>query len=85
MVKHIINFLVKLSNIFQYMAQSLRNLNLHEEYYVYVPSNYKPRYIHKSYKSARDEAERLRDKLTIDEYVEVLQIVNRFEGSNPPF
>lgn len=85
MVKHTINFLVKLSNIFQYIADHLRKLNLHEEYYVYVPSNYKPRYIHKSYKSARDEAERLRDKLTFDEYVEVLQVVNRFEGINPPF
>ncbi len=29
--------------------------------------------------------ERLRDKLTLDEYVEILQIVNRFEGFNPPF
>lgn len=85
MVKHTINFLVKLSNIFQYIADGLRKLNLHEEYYVYVPSNNKPRHIHKSYKSARNEAERLRNKLSIDEYVEVLQIVNRFEGINLPF
>ena len=85
MVKHTINFLVKLSNIFQYIADGLRKLNLHEEYYVYVPTNQKPRHIHKNYKSARAEAERLRDKLTLDEYVEILQIVNRFEGFNPPF
>ena len=31
MVKHTINFLVKLSNIFHYMAESLRSLNLSEE------------------------------------------------------
>ena len=85
MIKNIIDFLTKLSNIFCYMAENLRKLNLHEEYYVYVPSNNKPRYIHKNYKSAKVEAERLRDKLTIDEYVEVLQIVNRFDGINPPF
>lgn len=85
MIKNIIDFLTKLSNIFCYMAENLRKLNLHEEYYVYVPSNNKPRHIHKSYKSARNEAERLRNKLSIDEYVEVLQIVNRFEGINLPF
>ena len=85
MIKNIIDFLTKLSNICVYIAESIRNLNLHEEYYVYVPVNQKPRYIHKNYKSARAEAERLRDKLTIDERVEVLQIVNRFEGFLPPF
>ena len=85
MLKNTIDLLVKLSNIFQYMAENLRRLNLHEEYYVYVPTNQKPRHIHKNYKSARAEAERLRDKLTLDEYVEILQIVNRFEGFNPPF
>ena len=85
MVKHTINFLVKLSNIFQYIADGLRKLNLHEEYYVYVPSNNKPRHIHKSYKSARAEAERLCDKITCMEQVEILQIVNKFEGHQLPF
>ena len=85
MIKNTINFLTKLSNILQYMAGSLRRLNLHEEYYVYVPTAQKPRHIHKDYKSARAEAERLRDKLTLDEYVEILQIVNRFDGFKPPF
>lgn len=85
MLKNIIDFLDKLSTSLTYIANSLRDLRLHEEYYVYVPSNNKPRYIHKSYKSARNEAERLRNKLSVDEYVEVLQIVNRFEGINLPF
>lgn len=85
MLRKTIDFLDKLSTTLTYIANSLRDLRLHEEYYVYIPSNNKPRYIHKNYKSAKVEAERLRDKLTIDEYVEVLQIVNRFDGINPPF
>lgn len=85
MLRKTIDFLDKLSTTLTYIANSLRDLRLHEEYYVYVPSNNKPRHIHKSYKSARNEAERLRNKLSMDEYVEVLQIVNRFEGINLPF
>lgn len=85
MLRKTIDFLDKLSNSLTYIANSLRDLRLHEEYYVYIPSNNKPRYIHKSYKSARAEAERLCDKISCIEQVEILQIVNKFEGHQLPF
>ncbi len=79
-MKKIIDLLTKISNIFAYIAEFLRKSQFHEEYYVYVPNNDKPRYIHKSYKSARDEARRLKSKLSSCDFIEILQIVNRFEG-----
>lgn len=85
MIKNIIDFLIKLSNLFNYIAENLRKLSLHEEYYVYVPTNNKPRYIHKNYISAKNEAIRLTDKIPSGEYIEILQIVNRFEGEKIPF
>lgn len=82
MVENIIDFLVKISNIATYIANFLRERQLHEEYYVYVPSNNKPKYIHKSYKSAFQEANRLKEKVCCLESVEILQIVNRFYGND---
>lgn len=81
-MKKLINFLVHVSNTCSYIAEFLRSINLHEEYYVYVPSSDKPRVIHKTFESARSEAERLAEKLNV-ERVEVLQVVKRYE--NIPF
>ena len=85
MIRNIINFLVKFSQLLNFMANTLRFLSLRDEYYVYVPSNNKPRYIHTSYKSAHKEAQRLREKIDDTEYVEILQIIDRFNGYNLPF
>lgn len=85
MTKNIIDFLTKLSNILTYLAETLRYTPFHEEYYVYVPSKNKPRYIHKNYRSARDEAERIFEKLDPWETIEILQVVNRFEKDEIPF
>ena len=85
MIRNMINFLVKFSQLLNFMANTLRFLSLRDEYYVYVPSNNKPRYIHTSYKSAHKEAQRLREKIDDTEYVEILQIIDRFNGYNLPF
>lgn len=85
MIRNIINFLVKFSQLLNFMANTLRALSLRDEYYVYVPSNNKTRYIHTSYKSAHKEAQRLREKIDDTEYVEILQIIDRFNGYNLPF
>ena len=83
MTKDLIDFFTKLSNIFAYIANFLRNSQFHEEYYVYVPGKDKPRFVHHDYKSARQEAERLYYKLCEYETVEILQIVNKFEPEIP--
>ena len=83
MIKFLIDFFYKLSNILAYIANFLRNTQFHERYYVYVPYANKPRVVHHSYKSARQEAERIYNKLNKDETVEILQIVNSFEPEIP--
>lgn len=82
MNKHIIDFFVKISNLANYTAEFLREKQFHEEYYVYVPSNKKPKYIHKSYKGAKQEAQRLRDLVCPWESIEILQVVDRFCGDD---
>ncbi len=67
------------------LADYLQNLNLENEFYVYVPGNNKPRYIHHSYKSAKQEAERLQNKLPSGEIIEILHIKERFKGTDIPF
>ena len=79
MIKNLIEFFTKLSNIFAYIANCLRDTQFHEEYYVYVPGRNKPRFVHYSYKSARQEAERIYEKHDRHEDVEILQIVNRYD------
>lgn len=83
MTKFLIDFFTKLSNILAYIANFLRNTQFHERYYVYVPTGDKPRFVHHSYKSARQEAERIYEKVNRDTTVEILQIVNRFEPEIP--
>lgn len=83
MTKFLIDFFTKLSNILAYIANFLRNTQFHERYYVYVPDRNKPRFVHHSYKSARQEAERIYKKLNEDETVEILQIVKSFEPEIP--
>lgn len=83
MIKNLIEFFTKLSNIFAYIANFLRDTQFHEEYYVYVPGRNKPRFVHYSYKSARQEAERIYEKLDRLEDVEILHIVNKFEPEIP--
>lgn len=83
MIKFLIDFFTKLSNILAYIANFLRNTQFHERYYVYVPTGNKPRFVHHSYESARQEAERIYKKLNKDETVEILQIVNSFEPEIP--
>lgn len=83
MIKNLIEFFTKLSNIFAYIANFLRNTRFHEEYYVYVPGRNKPKFVHDSYKSARQEAERIYEKSDRLEDVEILQIVNRFNSEIP--
>ena len=83
MIEFLIDFLTKLSNILAYIANSLRDAQFHERYYVYVPTGNKPRFVHHSYKSARQEAERIYKKLNKDETVEILQIVDSFEPEIP--
>ena len=83
MTKFLIDFFTKLSNILAYIANFLRNTQFHERYYVYVPTGDKPRFVHHSYKSARQEAERIYEKVNRDTTVEILQIVNRFEPEMP--
>ena len=85
MSKKIIDFLVKFSNLLSYIAEMLRLSQFHEEYYVYVPNNNKPKYIHENYKSARQEAERLLNIVNPLETVEILQVVNRFQNEDIPF
>lgn len=41
-MKKLISFLIKLSNILNYIAIKLQEMNLKEEFYVYVPSANKP-------------------------------------------
>lgn len=57
MTKFLIDFFTKLSNILAYIADFLRDTQFHERYYVYVPTGNKPRFVHHSYESARQEAE----------------------------
>ena len=79
MIRNIINFLVKFSQLLNFMANTLRFLSLRDEYYVYVPSNNKPRYIHTSYKSAHKEAQRLREKIDDTESLKrIFNYVHKF-------
>ena len=83
MIKFLIDFFTKLSNILAYIANFLRVTQFHERYYVYVPTGNKPRFVHYSYKSAQQEAERIYKKLNEDKTVEILQIVKSFEPEIP--
>lgn len=77
--------LIKISKILNIIACKLQEICYREEFYVYVPSNNKPRYKHSDFKSARKEAERIADKLSFNEDIEVLQVVYKTTGYNPPF
>ena len=80
-----VNFLTNSANILTYTAKILRQMNLHEEYYVYAPNDNKPKYLQENYKSAKIEAMRSKDKLTITNGIQILNIVNRFNWNNIPF
>lgn len=84
-MKKIILNLIKISNILNILARKLQEICYREEFYVYVPSNNKPKYKHNTFESARKEAERLAEKLSIDEDIEVLQVVYKTKGYQPPF
>ncbi len=84
-MKKIILNLFKISNILNILACKLQEICCREEFYVYVPSNNKPKYKHNTFESARKEAERLAEKLSIDEDIEVLQVVYKTKGYQPPF
>ncbi len=63
MRKHIINFLAKSSVILAYLAEQLHSMQVEEHgYYVYVPQMEKPKRIHKNYKLALKESQRLYNK-----------------------
>lgn len=84
-MKKIIKILIKISNILNILACKLQEICYREEFYVYVPSNNKPKYKHYTFESARKEAERIADKLSFNEDIEVLQVVYKRNGYNPPF
>ena len=84
-MKKIILNLIKISNILNILACKLQEICYREEFYVYVPNNNKPKYKHNTFESARKEAERLAEKLSIDEDIEVLQVVYKTKGYQPPF
>lgn len=84
-MKKLISLLIKLSNILNYIAIKLQEMNLKEEFYVYVPSANKPKYKHNTFLSAKKEAERIADKLTMSQEIEVLQVVYKTTGKELPF
>jgi len=77
--------LLKLSKILEYMALKIDEFMTNNEYYVYVPSASKPKYKHKSFLSAKKEAERIADLTDALERIEILKIVYEKYGNLPPF
>lgn len=78
------NFLLKLSDYLSKLAYFFKENDFKNKYYVYVPSNCKPRFIHNSFKSAREEALRLKKQFEENaEYyntnIQILQIVEEIE------
>lgn len=84
-MKKFINFLFLISNTINYIACILQDMNLHQEYYVYVPSNNKPTYKHRTFKAAEQEMFRLADKVSAIEDIEVLHVVKKIKGNDIPF
>lgn len=73
----IINILKRMSVFLNNIAEFLQNKTIIDEYYVYVPTRNKPKYIHTTYKSAKKEAERIQSDLCYGEKVEILQIIKK--------
>ena len=84
-MKKIIEILLKLSKILDAAAWKLTEISILDEFYVFVPTRSKPVYKHSTYKSARQEAERIAAKLDGLERVQILHIVDEINGELPPF
>lgn len=88
MLKFLIKFFGQLADIFSYIENRLRHFEFVERYYVYVPGKDKPRYVHFSYSSAKQEANRIKKLLEQkDEWetVQILQILDEQETDGVPF
>ena len=81
----IAEILLKLAKMLEYIALKIDEYLTHDEYYVYVPKCSKPRYKHKSFVSAKKEAERIADLTDALEEIQVLKIVYETNGNLPPF
>ncbi len=86
----ICNFLIKLSKILFDTAYFLKDFRYHNEYYVFVPSKEKPKFVHSSFKNAEQEALRLKAKFEkesnysmLEDRIEILQIVKEYAPPIP--
>lgn len=84
-MKIIVKILIRLSEIINILACKLEEITLREEFYVFVPLNNKPKYKHYTFESAKREAERLREFVTVGNDIEVLQVVYKTTGCDIPF
>ena len=82
-MKRFINFLLFISSVINYIATILQDMNLHQEYYVYVPTRSKPVYKHRLYKNAEQEAFRIAKQCKDYQEIEVLHVVKRIWGEEP--
>ena len=84
-LKNLVKNIQRIASLLDCIALKISELSLKEEYYVYVPSNNKPRVKHSSFLAAKWEAERLATFLSVVEDIEILQVVQRINGNEPPF
>lgn len=77
------DFLKNTASILDFLAKIVLHLHFGQQYYVYVPTRDKPKFIHTSYLSAITEAKRLRKIINFDENVVILQIITKIEAEIP--
>lgn len=84
-LRNLVKRLINISSLINCIACKLQELTLHEEFYVYVPSENKPKVKHKTFAMAQREAYRLQEIITDGMDIEVLQVVKKIKGNGIPF
>lgn len=79
-MKRFIDFLLFLASVLSYIATILQDMNLHQEYYVYVPTRSKPVYKHRFYCNAETEARRIAKQCKEYQEIEILHVVKKIWG-----
>ena len=75
--------LIFISNLLRKIAEFLGQIETEKRYYVYNTSRNKPKYIHKTLQSALKEADRIADRSSCLEKIQVLEIVHEKDGDIP--
>ena len=82
-MKKLIQILLKISAITQYIAYKLQDIGFKQDYYVYVPTRNKPTFIHNSFVSAEMEARRIAKQCLEYQTIEILRVEKRLFGELP--